>query len=295
MFKRSLFLGALLLCLAPSLSYAEIMHEAAKTNPVHRQAYVDKGKTRPEVVGLYGYDGSNWWNIGSGTVISPHHVLGAAHSALNNGGNLYERYGMVTGNHLVNDWWGGYYTTQVTVHPQYTAIIVSPDMAIWTFDDVIEDVTPATLFTGNDSDLLGSLVDLVGFGSYGYPSTGTIETDGAKRGCVNELTRIGWPIEGAGSDQLITHFCPPGDTDYQYLGGMSASGDSGGGVFVHDEAVLFGVNAYHIGTYQYGYSGATGVSRHRGWIYSVVPEPSTLLMMLIGGALLALFARRRRG
>ncbi|MBN1854377.1 MAG: hypothetical protein JW829_16725 [Pirellulales bacterium] len=39
---------------------------------------------------------------------------------------------------------------------------------------MIRDVSPATLYGGNDQAMLGSPVDLVGFGTYGYPSIGEI-------------------------------------------------------------------------------------------------------------------------
>lgn len=296
MFKKSLVSGTLLpMLLVAASANATIMHEGARTNAAWRQEYTALGQQYDSVVGLYGYNGTQWQNIGSGVVISPHHVIGAAHSALGNNGQLFQNYGMVTGNHLVNDWWGGYYTTQVTIHPGFTDIIVSPDMAIWTFGEVIRDVTPATLYRGSDAAKLGSVVDLVGFGIYGYAVTGAIGLDGAKRGSQNELTRIGWPIEGAGSDQLIAHFCPPGDPDYQHLGGVVSSFDSGGGMFVDGNSTLFGVTDFRIGTQAYGYTGATSISQHVDWIDSVtaVPEPSSIVIFITGVASL-LFYRRRR-
>ena len=300
MFNRPISLGvitALLLAVTPT--YGIIMHDAAQYDEAWLGEYYALGCEYDCVVALYGYDGSTWWGIGSGTVISPNHVIGAAHSALLNEGNLYERYGMVTGNHLINDWWAMYETTTVAVHPEYTDIAVSPDMAIWTFEDEIEDVTPASLYTGDDSDLLGSLIDLVGFGRYGYPSTGEIDKDGAKRGTSNLLTRIGWSAQGITDDQLVTKFCAPGDAGYQHLGGMGGGGDSGGAWFSEElsleEPMLVAVHGFRNGTWNYGSAGGASVSQQYGWIHSVVvPEPSTIVMFVVGGAFLAVCRWRKR-
>lgn len=264
-------------------SYSIIMHNAAQGDSAWQQEYVDLGKSFDSVVGVYGYNGTSWQNIGSGTLISPHHVIGAAHSALDDNWQTYENYAVVPGNHLVTDYWGIYHTTTVAIHPGFTNIIVSPDMAIWTLDDAIPDVTPATLYTGNDSDMVGSLVDLIGFGYYGYPSTGQVAIDGAKRGCQNELTRIGWPLYGADTDQLLFKFAAPGDAAYEHLGGGGASYDSGGGMFVSGQNTLVGVLDFGIAPFQYdGYTGGTSISQHIDWINSVigVPEPGTVVLLV---------------
>jgi len=258
------------------------------------QEYKDLGNQYDSVVGLGGFDGTSWHNIGSGTVIGPRSVIGAAHSALGNNEQLYEQYAIITGTHLVDDAWAMYYTTEVVVHPEFTDIIVSPDMAVWTFDEVIENVTPADLYRGSDPAQLGSLVTLAGFGMYGYPSTGYIELDGAKRGCQNLLSDIGWPTSGAGDDQLLMKFARPGFSAYQHLGGVGGPGDSGGGWFIGNDDQLFGIHGYVIGTYEYGYAGSTSVSQHADWIDAqIVPEPGTLVMLIAGGVLCFL-ARRKR-
>ena len=293
MFTRSLAFAALAFFMFVQSGYAVIVHDGAKNDPAWQQEYLAVGQKYDSVVAMFGYDGTKWQNIGSGVVISPNHVIGAAHSALFNNGALFERYGMATGNNLYTDCWGSYETTTVSVIPEYTEVIKSPDMAIWTFDKIIEDVTPATLHRGSDTAKLGSVLDLASFGMYGYPSTGTIALDGAKRGCQDRFWQIGNEFYGAGSDQLIMAFDFPGDPDYQHLGGMSCSYDSGGGWFTDGQ--LMAVNGYHLGTYQYGSSGGTSISRHVDWIDSVisVPEPSTIVLLATGAAgLLAIWWRR---
>lgn len=292
MFARRLLWGVALVAVLAQGAGAIMMHDGARTNPSWQQEYKDLGCQYNSVVGIYGYNGTAWQNIGSGTVISDHCVIGAAHSALFNNGNLFTNYAIVEGNNLSTDAWAGYYTTSVTVSPQYTGI-GSTDIAIWSFADTITNsrVQAAALYTGSDSALIGSVVDQVGFGYYGYPSVGAVGIDGAKRGCQNVLEQLGYPIFGYGTDQLITHFVEPGWPGYQHLGGCTMNYDSGGGWFVNGELVA--VNDWTVSGLFYGApNGATSVSQHLNWINSVtgLPEPGTVAMLGIGIVLL----RRKR-
>lgn len=276
-----------------------VMHEAAEHDPAWQQEYKDLGNQYDSVVAMYGHDGTQWWNIGSGVVISPNHVIGAGHSALDDSQQRYQKYHMVTGTHLIDDYWGIYHTTEVAVHPEFTSYAVSPDLAVWTFEDVIADVTPATLYRGNDADKIGSLIDIVGFGMHGYGGfyDGTV-LDGAKRGCRNELTQLGWPWFGDKEDQLISHFVMwPNWSSYQHLGGMTASIDSGGGWFVDGDATLIGVNGFGIHNFALDYSGAISVSQHADWIDAQlvsIPEPSSFMMLALAVGVLCFVRRRKR-
>ncbi len=288
MFARTMFWGVALVAVLAQGAGAIIMHDAAQSNPSWQQEYINLGKQYDSVVAFYGYNGTGWQNIGSGTVISDHCVLGAAHVA------HYSNYCMVEGNNLTSDYWSWFYTTNVTISPLYTGI-GSTDMAIWTFSDTITSskVAAATLYTGADSALLGSVVDFIGFGYTGYVSSGATVLDGAKRGCEDMLDQLGYAPFGCGNDQLVMYVAAPGSSEYQHLGGRGASLDSGGGWFVNGE--LVGVNDWGVTTYGYGTPcGATSVSQHLDWINSVtgLPEPSALL--LIGAGAVTCFRRRRR-
>jgi hypothetical protein len=237
------------------------------------------------VVALYGYDGSHWWLAGSGVVISDHCVIGAAHCA------HYTNYGAVMGN-KTSEWWAHYETTNVTVSPLYTGI-GSTDLAIWTFSETItsDKVKPATLYTGDDSALVGTLGDFAGFGYYGYKSTGPSALDGVKRGCQQMITQLGGTEFNAGSDQFIMNWAVSG----QYLSGMACDYDSGGGWFIDgaSEPTLYAVHDW--GTTSYAFNGATGVSQSIDWISAVsgVPEPSTLAMLGAAGIAFLAYWRRR--
>ena len=88
---------------------------------------------------------------------------------LDNNGTTFQQYGIATGNYL-NIPLATYTTTQESVIPEYSGIIHSPDIGMLTFSQPI-GVTPATLYTGSDPALIGSNVDIVGFGTYGFATT----------------------------------------------------------------------------------------------------------------------------
>ncbi len=292
MFARSLWvLVALALCVFAQSAEAIIMNDGAQSDTSWQQAYQTLGDQYPSVVGLYGYNGTSWHNIGSGVVVSPYNVITAAHVVLDNSGGTFSEYAIETGNNLKTPS-GIYYATKASVIPQYTGITVSPDIGMLTFSQPI-GVTPAPLYTGSDTSLLHSVATLSGFGDYGYPSTGPTAFDGLKRGCQDLLLELGDPAVSAGSDQLIMDFATPGSWDYQYLGGSTAPGDSGGGWFVNGQ--LVGVNDFIAGGYDYGLSGATSVSQHIDWIDSqIVPEPGTLALLSAAAASFLFYWTRRR-
>ena len=294
MFARVLF-GAVfsVLVVVSSLAHAIIIHDAAKDDPVWGQEHIDVAKKYDCVVAVFGRNQQGWGLIGTGTVISPYDVLFARHCAFSNDGSPFLEYRINTGTHLIEDRWARYETFKMHEMPGYTGV-GSPDMAILTFDQVIRDVTPATLYRGNDLDLIGSVVDMIGFGYLGYPSVGPVTLDGAKRGCQNIIEQLGYPPSGYGTHQLITYFHPPGHPNYQHLGGGGLNFDSGGGWFVNGQlvAVADWTAAYA------GYNdptGATSVSQHIGWIDSIiVPEPGTLIMFGTGVVFVLFFLRRKR-
>ena len=290
--------GALLLLVVFSQSaFAIGEHDAAQNDPTWQQEYANVGMGYSSDTAMYGWNGTGWVNIGTATAISPHCAIGAAHCALGNNGQMWSKFAMVTGNNLKTDYWGIYYATSVAVNPNYTGI-GSTDLAIWTFSDTL-DVTPAKLYQGPDSALLGNLVDSVGFGYLGFASTGAVPgpIDGQKRGCQNILDEIGYPPFGYGTDQLVTFFAAPGSSEYQHLGGCLADLDSGGGMFLDGASTptLVGVDAWTVNSLGYGVpTGATSVSQNMAWINSVVPEPGTFAMLGVAAVTLLLYWKRRR-
>lgn len=287
------FLIAVLLVFAfVQNAQAVIIHDDAQSDPTWQQEYITLGQKYDCVGVLYGKNDTGWHTLGSGVVYGDGtHVIGAAHSAMSNYNATYPQYAFITGNNFINDYWGIYYTSQVSVIPEFHSILTSPDMAVWTFSSAIPNVTPAQLYTGSDSALLGSTLNLVGFGDYGYPSTGNLGTDGYKRGCQDTLYELGDSIYGAASDQLIMSFGLPGAYDYHHLGGCSAPGDSGGGWFTSG-GLLAGVNNWNYGGPDYGDSGATSISQHLDYIYSV-PESGTIVMLDMAALVFFLFRKMR--
>ena len=281
MFAKCLSVSVVLaLCVFAQTAEAIIMNDGAQSDPAWSQAYQTLGDQYTSVVGLYGYDGT-WHNDGSGVVVgNGQYVITAAHCVY---GGTFSKYCVVTGNSLYT-YSGIYYTSTASIIPQYAGIEVSPDMAVLSFSQPL-GVTPAQLYTGSDSALLGSTLTMVGFGKYGYPSAGDLGLDGNKRGCQDTMIELGDSVLGAASDQLIMDFGFPSDYDYHYLGGCIWGGDSGGGVFTPD-GKLCGVIDWNYGGVAYGASGATSISQHLDYLDSqIVPEPGTLV--LLGSALAA--------
>ena len=139
MFAKSLLVVVVLaLCVFARSAEAIDMNLAASGDAAWNQAYINLGEEYP-VVDLYGYNGTSWTGCGCGTVISSgtatssRYVIGAAHCASSTAVPLFQEYAVVTGNNVVSDYWGIYYTSTVSVIPQYTGVISSPDIAVWTF------------------------------------------------------------------------------------------------------------------------------------------------------------------
>lgn len=132
--------------------------------------------------------------------------------------------------------------------------------------------------------------------AWGTPSTGFQPYDGKKRAVVNLVSRFGEPFFNVPTDYALTRFEDPNDSRYQRLGGVGASGDSGGGWFidVNGEMQLVAISAFQIGAPDYfALSGGLQTSLYNDWIVDTmnVPEPSSLMLSILSISLL--FQRRR--
>lgn len=202
-------------------------------------------------------------------------------------------------------------------HPSYVGNLDDDDIrdgydiAIIHLSTPVTNVEPAPLSGWYG---LGETVHMVGYGMSGTGITGKTGTWGTKRAGTNVVDRVGGvAISYYGNIPLgallLMDFDNPlnkGDSSWGSdvplpMEIMAANGDSGGTVYDSLGGVIgimsFGVdgpNHARDGTFNSDYgdiTGATPVLQHLEWIRSVVPEPGSLLMLVMGSALL--FRRRR--
>ena len=216
---------------------------------------------------------------GSATLIASDWVLTAAHLLVSSSSTF-----TINGN--------SYAAVQWFVHPGWTGDAFNGnDLVLVRLSTPVLDVTPAPLYT--ESDEFDQMATFVGYGFTGTGLTGWSTLDGQKRAFQNV-------IDGSFSSTiLLSDFDNPhnpadndvGDPMPLLLEGCVAPGDSGGGVFLSDgtQEYLAGVISFVAGrdgngNSDYGdVSGFARVSEFVPWIYSVVPEPSTAMLVLLGG------------
>ena len=194
---------------------------------------------------------------GSGTLISPIHVLTAGHCAVDGAGNaMADTDGTFEVNGRV------YQTTRVFLHPDYDGWTLANDIAIFQLSEPVVGVTPEMI--SRIVPVVGQDLTIVGFGGGGTGETGHTGDYGTKR--VGETV-----IERVTSTEIQWTF-DPGESN-------TAPGDSGGPGFVtvDGQRLLAGITSY--GT---SYSAAFGdqsgdvrVDAFAEWIDSIVGDSGT--------------------
>ena len=282
---------------APSASQAGLMHNATTTPS---SAYLDYADLFPHVgwVGRLHESGLTEIN-GSGVLIDPHWVLTAAHVVLevnNDPSSLFDVYRAGFTDNFFEGPGENLFASAVYVNPDYEDILDGPDLALLYFDDAFT-IDPVALYAG--PHVVGTPYDLVGFGRAGTPSTGA-STDGRRRAGTNRLTDVDHP---AYEGYLRATFPAPGNPNFMPLGMLAMPGDSGGGWFidVNGEKHLAGITSFQSVGAIAGYGDLSGATHFSPatltWIYETmdlhaVPEPSSLILLVIGAAAAA---RSKRG
>jgi hypothetical protein len=161
---------------------------------------------------------------GSGTLISPIHVLTAGHCAVDGNGNaMADTSGTFEVNGRV------YQTERVFLHPDYDDWTLANDIAIFQLSEPVTGVSPEMI--NRLVPVIGQNLTIVGFGGGGTGSTGHTGDYGTKR--VGETV-----IEQVTSTEIQWTF-DPGESN-------TAPGDSGGPGFVtvDGQRLLTGITSY---------------------------------------------------
>lgn len=191
---------------------------------------------------------------GSGTLISPFHVLTAGHCAVDGNGNVMAD---TAGTFEV----GGrvYQTERIFLHPDYDEWTLANDIAIFQLSERVVGISPETI--SRQAPSIGQALTLVGFGGGGTGTTGHTGDYGTKRfgeTVIERLTatEIQWTFD-------------PGESN-------TAPGDSGGPGFISEagQRLLASVTSYGTSD-NAGFgdeSGNTRVDAYTTWIDSIVGD-----------------------
>jgi hypothetical protein len=233
---------------------------------------------------------NSWGYTGNATLIAPNWVLTAAHVLSAASGGTFTLNG------------NAYSSAQMVVHPGWNGNAFNGyDFALVRLNAPVMGVTPASLYTGSSE--VGQVGTFVGYGFTGTGLTGWSTLDNQKRAFQNMIDgNFGNPAVLLGAD--FDNPNSTADSDFGSpnpltLEGCVAPGDSGGGVFLFDgsQSYLAGVISFvaaRDGNANADYGDVSGfgrVSAFAPWIASVVPEPSSAALLIVGS--LALFLRRK--
>jgi hypothetical protein len=189
--------------------------------------------------------------FGSGVIIAPNWILTAAHVlkdtrepvVIRDGGQEYRLQHVILHHEFVRE--------KIGLH----------DLALGYTSEDFKLNTYTPLYTGADE--LGKAITISGYGMHGTFTSGSVDSDGKKRGGHNVID---------GKERTVLVCSPTPGIGRMPLEFMLAPGDSGGGMFIGDK--LAGINSFVMATDKkpngtYGDESAfTRVSMYVDWVHS---------------------------
>lgn len=249
---------------------------------------------------------------GSGVLVGDNWFLTAAH-------NVYSSFVANTPANVRFTVGGNLYLgDEIVVHPGYVSGTPTNgnDLALVRLSAPVPNVAPADVSTSGSE--IGEEGTFVGFGRTGTGLTGATVSSSAKRGGTNVLDITADAFNPAWSSNIVlSDFDNPDSAAYSSWGSatptaleiLTATGDSGGGVFVDlgSGPQLVAITSFVLTNadgLSSGYGDAVGATRlagHAEWIAEtmLVPEPATLNMaslwlLAVGAECLRRYRRRRK-
>lgn len=216
-------------------------------------------------------------------------------------GVLVDQYYFLTAAHIIQGLAANQFTFTIGGF-DYAAVAYTvsgvDDLAVFQLAQPVLNVTPALLYTGSAES--GAAATIVGFGQGGNGTSGASGARGTKRAATNTIDTVDSRLLTYDFDSGLAGDNSHGSPTPTANEGLIALGDSGGGTFavIGGQSYLIGI---HSGVdfdgdgtnYNYGDEGIdVRVSAASGFVQSVIPEPTSL--MLIGAGLGFLATRRRR-
>jgi V8-like Glu-specific endopeptidase len=235
-------------------------------NLAWQSAYDSEGK-------VTGWDASGGW-AGSGTLISNHWVLTAAHVVQGASGLKFD----IGGTTYRADGW--------VYNPGWTgSLSAGYDLGLFHLSSAVSGISAATRYTGSYE--LGKVATMVGYGMSGTGLTGATYYDGQKRAGNNvidsiqngRILRYDFDNPGNRYDSSMGSYVP---LNLEYL---IAPGDSGGGTFMNVNGINYLIGVHSFGSAWDGkinsdYGDTAGdirVSAFNTWINSVISSSGATL------------------
>ncbi len=241
-------------------------------------------------VGTVGiYDQGSWWAGGTGVIIGDGSwVLCAGHELTFRSFSdvrfaLRDSQGQITTDVVGGSWY---------VYPGYTGGTgMGVDLALIHLSAAITSVTPAELYSGSQSSLIGVTACMAGFGQPGTAGNGIGAYDRIMRAGQNIIGDVSYP--SVEPQYLVTRFDAPNSGLAAALEWQGSPGDSGGPWMVQDGGIwkvaAISAGGNHDPSFSFGdVTFANNVSDYLGWIqsYAAVPEPTTGALLGLGLACL---------